>query len=78
MPLMASDFFVFLTFGCHGNQSNSVVWTKFICLVEDYSRDISEKKLCQNICSEIEIKAYFRFSHYKSMEIISCHSDEST
>ena len=24
-------------FGCHGNQSNSVVWTKFICLVEDYS-----------------------------------------
>ena len=34
------------------------------------------KNFC-NICSEIEIKAYFHFSHYKSMEIISCHSDES-
>ena len=36
------------------------------------------KNFCKNICSEIEIKAYFHFSHYKSMEIISCHSDEST
>ena len=63
-------------FGCHNNQSNSAVWTKFICLAEAYSRNISEK-FCQNICSLIEIKAYFHFSHYKSMEIISCHGDES-
>ena len=49
MPLMASDFFfIFLQiypFGCHGNQSNSAVSTKFICLVENYSRNISEKLL---------------------------------
>ena len=31
--------------------------------------DISEKNFGQNICSEIEIKAYFHFS---------CHGDEST
>ena len=36
------------------------------------------KNFCQNICNEIEIKAYFHFSHYKSMETISYHSDEST
>ena len=34
--------------------------------------------ICQNICKEIEIKAYFHFSHYKSMETVNCHSDEST
>ena len=33
---------------------------------------------CQNIYSEIEIKAYFHFSHFKSMEPLSYHSDEST
>ena len=32
-------------FGCHGNQPNSAVWTKFVCLVEDYSRNISVKLL---------------------------------
>ena len=36
------------------------------------------KKFCQNICNEIAIKTYFRFSHYKSMETLSCHSNEST
>ena len=50
---------------------------KFSILVEYYSRNISEK-VCQNICSKIEIKAYFHFLHYKSMETISCHSYEST
>ena len=54
----------------------SAVWTKFIYVVEDYSRNISEK-FCQTVCSKIEIKAYFHFSHYKSMETLSCHSDES-
>ena len=42
------------------------------CLVKDYSR-----KFCQNICSDIAIKANFHFSYYKSMEILSCHSNES-
>ena len=36
------------------------------------------KIFCKNICNEIEIKTYFHFSHCKSMETISCHSDEST
>ena len=36
------------------------------------------KKFCQNTCSEITIKTYFHFSHYKSMESLSCHSNEST
>ena len=34
-------------------------------------------KTCRNICNEIEIKAYFHSSHDKSIETISCHSDES-
>ena len=36
------------------------------------------KNVCQNICNEIEIKAYFHFAYYKSVETISYHSDEST
>ena len=32
----------------------------------------------QNICSNIEINANFHFSHYKSMETLCCHSNEST
>ena len=36
------------------------------------------QKFCQNTCSEIAIKTYFHFSHYKSMETLSCHSNEST
>ena len=45
--LMASEEMIFanLAFGCHGNQSNSAVWTKFIWLVQDYSRNISVKLL---------------------------------
>ena len=53
------------------------VWGKIIRLTEDYSRDISVK-LLSNICSEIPIKANFHFSHYTSMEILSCHSNKST
>ena len=37
-------------------------------------------KLFQNSCSNTEINANFHFSHshYKSMETLSCHSNEST
>ena len=35
------NIFSWIPFGCHGNQSNSAVWTKLISLVEDYSRNIS-------------------------------------
>ena len=70
------DFLIFFSkiypFGCHGNQSKSVMLIKFIWLVEDYSRNISVQ-FCQNSCSNIEINAKFHFSHYKSMETLSCH-----
>ena len=78
---MIFEYFFFtnlLVFGCHdGKQSNSAVWTRFICLVEDYSRNISVI-FCQNICFEIAINANFHFSHYKSMATISCHSNQSS
>ena len=36
------------------------------------------KNFCQNICSDIPIKANCNFPHYKSMEILCCHSNESS
>ena len=62
---------------CHGNQSNSAIWTKFIWITEDYSRNISVEKIL-NICSETAKIANFHFSYYKSMETISCHSNRSS
>ena len=41
------------------------------------SRNISVKKYL-NICSETAKIANFHFSHYKSMETISCHSNQSS
>ena len=62
---------------CHDNQSNSAIWTKFIWIVDVYSRNISvEKNL--NICSETAKIDNFHFSHFKSMETISCHSNQSS
>ena len=46
---------------------NSAISTKFICLVDNYWRNIS-----------VKLSAYFHFSHCKSLETLSCHSDEST
>ena len=39
------DFWIFLSeiYGCHGNQSKSMIWTKFIRFVEDYSRNMPVK-----------------------------------
>ena len=51
---------------CHGHQSNSAIWT-----------NISEEKYL-NICSETAKNATFHFSHYKSKETISCHSNQSS
>ena len=45
--------------------------------MEDYSSTFI-KTFCQNTCSEIAIKSYLHFSHYKSKETLSCHSNEST
>ena len=70
-----NNFSKIYSFCCHGNQSNSVIWTEFIWIVEDYSRNISVKKILI-ICSEVAKIATFHFSHYKSMETISCHSNQ--
>ena len=67
---------------CHGKQLNSATWTKFISIVEVYSRNISVKKKKEkkfyNICSETAKISNFHFSHYKSVETISCHSNLSS
>ena len=39
---------------------------------------IQEHFLCQNICSNTEINANFHFSNYKSMETLSCNSNETS
>ena len=86
IPLMASekkifnffDFSKILPFGCHGSQSKSAIWTKFIWLVEYYPRNISVIFFFQNICSNTEINADFHISHCKFMEILSCHRNQST
>ena len=38
------------------------------------------KTFYQNTCTciEIAIKTYFHFSHYRSMETLSCHNNKST
>ena len=75
------DFWIFFLqiypLGCHDNRSNSAVWTKFIRFIEDYSRNISVKLLSKYLQWESN-KANFHFSHYKSMETISCHSYQSS
>ena len=72
IPHIASEEFIFEyfsqiePFGCHDNQSNSMVWTKSICLV-DHSTNISKKHFCQNICNEIAINASFHFFPFISL-----------
>ena len=43
-------------------------------------RELLKKHFCKknlNICSETAKIANFYFSHYKSMETVSCHSNQS-
>ena len=40
-------------------------------------KELCCKTFCLNICSEIVINANFHSSHYKSMETLSCHSNQS-
>ena len=63
---------------CHGNQSNSTIWTKFIRIVQDYSRNISVKKKKSKYLQWGSKNCQFPLSHYKSMETISCHSNHSS
>ena len=62
---------------CHGNRLNSAIWSQFIWIVEYYSRNIFVKKK-KKICCETAKIANFHFFHYKSMETISCHSNQSS
>ena len=57
--------------------SDSAIWTIFIWIVEDYSRNISVKKHI-NIYSETAKIANLHFSHFKSTGTISCHSNQSS
>ena len=83
IPFTASEEKIFNIFRkiyplcCHGNHSNSVIWTKLIWIVEDYSRNITIKKNL-NTCSGTAKIANFHFSHYKSMETINFHSNHSS
>ena len=60
------------------NQTYSPIWINVIWKVEDYSINISVKKI-QNIPNETKICfVNFHFSHYKSMGPLSCHSNQSS
>ena len=67
------DFLIFFLpiypFGCHGNQSNSAVRTKFKCLVEDYSRNICVKLLSKYLQWDSNKGLLSLFPHYKSVTI---------
>ena len=75
LVLWFNSFHKFSLFS-HGNQSNSEIWTKMICLVESYSRNISVK-FCQNTHSERAINAIFHFPPV-SLKTVSHHSNQSS
>ena len=54
---------------------------EFVQLLYAWWRATQQKciqEFCQNTCSAIAIKTYFHFSHYKSVETLSCHSNKNT
>ena len=59
------------------NQSNQAIWTKVARNMEDYSINIFVKKK-SNIPNDLAKIVNFHFSHYKSMETLSCHSNQSS
>ena len=59
------------------NQSNSGIWTKFISNTENCSINMFVL-FCPNFFIGTEKCHDFRFSDYKSMENISCHSNQSS
>ena len=46
--------------------------------LNSYAQETLLYNFSQNTYSQIVIKAYFHFSHYKSMETLSWHSNENT
>ena len=59
------------------NQSNKAILTKVVGNVEDNTINISVKKK-SNIPNDSAEIVNFLFSHYKPMETISCHSNQSS
>ena len=59
------------------NQSNQAIWTKVAQNMDDYSISISVKTKT-NIPNDLAEIVNFHFSHYKSMETLSCHSNQSS
>ena len=51
---------------------------KSLMNMEDYSINISVKKKISNIPNDLAEIVDFHFSHYKSMETLSCHSNQSS
>ena len=73
--LMASEmiFEYFLQIeplGCQGSQSNSTVWTKFICSVEDYSREICETFVIISAMATNQIQQFGQNSYCSEEEYI--------
>ena len=62
---------------CPVNKSNQAIWTKVVCSMEDHSINISVKKN-SNIPNDLAEIVNFHFSHYKSMETLSFHSNKSS
>ena len=59
------------------NQLNKAIWTKVVWNMEDYSINISVKNN-SNIPNDLAEIVNFHFSHYKTMETLSCHSNQSS
>ena len=55
----------------------SVIWTKVAQNMDDSSISISVKQK-PNIPNDLAEIVNFHFSHYKSMETLSCHSNQSS
>ena len=72
------DFFLKIYPLCRPvNQSNQAIWTKVVWNMEDHSINISVKKK-SNIPNDLAKIVNFHFSHYKSMETLSCHCNQSS
>ena len=84
IPLTAIEEMIFeylfanLSFRLPWYQSNSEVWTKFISLVEDYSRNISVKLLSKYLQWDSSKGLLWHFPLQVNGNFLSCHCNERT
>ena len=57
--------------------STNKQWAKNICLIQDFSRNISLKGLSKYLQLLASKCCFFNFPHYKSMENLSCHGNQT-